>query len=163
MLLAAATVRSVVGSSRLRGRTTRRRRRRQRLRPYVASTWNAAPAPAPVCGCRTAAALAAFAGSVCRGRTCCGARLASTCWSARSARARGACRRQGGCGAARVVQDRCLNFQRARYLTPGCGARELCVGRFALVLNLAAGFGSAAQAADRCPSGARAVGGREVG
>jgi hypothetical protein len=86
--LAAATVRAVVGSVRLRVRTTRRRRRRQRLWPYVASTQSAAPAP--VCGYHTAAAVAAVAGSVCRGRTCCGACLASTCWSARSARARGA-------------------------------------------------------------------------
>ncbi|MFN6193898.1 MAG: hypothetical protein ACK5BN_08760, partial [Planctomycetota bacterium] len=48
--------------------------------------------------------VAAVIGNVCRGRTCCGARLASTCWSARSARARGACwrrstirRRSRGC------------------------------------------------------------------
>ncbi len=65
--LAAATVRAVVGPVRLRGRTTRRRRRRQRLRPYVARKRNAAPVR--VCGCHTAAAVAAVAGSVCRGRT----------------------------------------------------------------------------------------------
>ncbi len=73
---AAATVRAVVGSVRLRGRITRRRRRRQRLRPYVARKRNAAPVR--VCGCHTAVAVAAVAGSVCRGRTCCGACLAST-------------------------------------------------------------------------------------
>ncbi|MFO0393783.1 MAG: hypothetical protein ACK548_18205, partial [Planctomycetota bacterium] len=55
-------------------------------------------------GLFTAAAVAAVAGSVCRGQTCCGTRLASKCWSARSARARGACwrrstirRRSRGC------------------------------------------------------------------
>jgi len=72
------------------------------LRPYVASKQKAAPAP--VCGCHTAVAVAAVAGSACRGRTCCGACLASTCWSVRNARARGACwrrstirRRSRGC------------------------------------------------------------------
>jgi hypothetical protein len=83
--LAAATVRAMVGSVRLRVRTPRRRRRFLRPRLYVASKRNAAPVR--VCGCHTAVALAAVAGSACPGRTCCGARLASKCWSARSARA----------------------------------------------------------------------------